>query len=100
MIYDIWFESEIKLQFKRNLWYVTWKQNKITIRNIIYDKVQLFWEDHKNLRTLDHGCDICLVNVKTMRKIVQIFVAFSEKLNFIWFENEIECKIDIWRLPL
>ena len=25
---------------------------------------------------------IYLVNVKTMRKIVQIFVAFSEKLNF------------------
>ena len=100
MIYDIWFESEIKLQVKCNLWYVTWKQNKITIRNIIYDKVQLFCEDHKNLRTLDHGFDICLVNVKTMRKIVKIFVAFSEKLNFIWFENEIECKIDIWRLPL
>ena len=36
-------------------------------------KVQLFWEGHK----------ICLVNVKTMRKIAQIFVAFSEKLNFI-----------------
>ena len=29
-----------------------------------------------------HGFDICLVNVKTMRKIAQIFVAFSEKLNF------------------
>ena len=26
--------------------------------------------------------DIYLVNVKTMRKIAQIFVAFSEKLNF------------------
>ena len=45
-------------------------------------KVQLFWEGHKNLRTLPHGFDICLVNIKTMRKIVQIFVAFSEKLNF------------------
>ena len=31
---------------------------------------------------LPHGFDIYLVNVKTMRKIVQIFVAFSEKLNF------------------
>ena len=29
-----------------------------------------------------HGFDIYLVNVKTMRKIAQIFVAFSEKLNF------------------
>ena len=45
-------------------------------------KVQLFWESHKDLRTLPHGFGICLVNVKTMRKIVQIFVAFSEKLNF------------------
>ena len=31
---------------------------------------------------LPHGFDIYLVNVKTMRKIAQIFVAFSEKLNF------------------
>ena len=45
-------------------------------------KVQLFWEGHKNLRNLPHGFDIYLVNVKTMRKIAQIFVAFSEKLNF------------------
>ena len=29
-----------------------------------------------------YGFEICLVNVKTMRMIVQIFVAFSEKLNF------------------
>ena len=65
-----------------------------------FSKVQVFWEGHKNLRNLPRGFDIYLVNVKTMRKIVQIFVAFSEKLNFIWFENEIECKIDIWRLPL
>ena len=28
--------------------------------------------------------DICLVNIKTMRKIVQIFVAFSEKLSFMY----------------
>ena len=45
-------------------------------------KVQLFWEGHKNLRNIPHGFDIYLVNVKTMRKIAQIFVAFSEKLNF------------------
>ena len=30
------------------------------------------------------GFDIYIVNVKTMRNIVQIFVAFSEKLNFTW----------------
>ena len=34
--------------------------------NSTWGKVQLFWEGHK-----------------TMRKIAQIFVAFSEKLNFI-----------------
>ena len=34
------------------------------------------------MRNLPHGFDIYLVNVKTMRKIAQIFVAFSEKLNF------------------
>ena len=45
-------------------------------------KVQLFWEGHKNLLNLPHGFDIYLVNVKTMRKITQIFVAFSEKVNF------------------
>ena len=45
-------------------------------------KVQLFWEGHKNLRNLPHGLYIYLVTVQTMRKIVQIFVAFSEKLNF------------------
>ena len=46
-------------------------------------KVQLFWEGYKNLRNLPQGFDIYLVNVKTMRKIAQIFVAFSEKLNFM-----------------
>ena len=45
-------------------------------------KVQLFWKGHKNLRDLPYGFDIYLVNVKTIRQIVQIFVAFSEKLNF------------------
>ena len=41
---------------------------------IMFHKVQLFWEGFKNLRNLSHGFDIY--------KIVQIFVAFSEKLNF------------------
>ena len=34
------------------------------------------------MRNLPCGFCISLVNAKTMRKIVQIFVAFSEKLNF------------------
>ena len=45
-------------------------------------KAQLFWEGHKNLGNLPHGFDIYLVIVKTMRKIAEIFVAFSEKLKF------------------
>mgnify|MGYP001399959264 CR=1 FL=1 len=36
----------------------------------------------KILPNLPFGLDIYLVNVQTMRKIVQIFAAFSEKLNF------------------
>ena len=48
---------------------------------IRFGNVQLFWEGHKNLRDLPHGLDIYLVNVQTMRKIAQIFVAFSEKPN-------------------
>ena len=31
---------------------------------------------------LPHGFDIYLVNITTMRKILQVCVAFSEKLNF------------------
>ena len=45
-------------------------------------KVQFFWEGHKNVRNLPYGFEICWVKVKTMRTIAQIFVAFSEKLNF------------------
>ena len=45
-------------------------------------KVQLFWEGHKKLCNLPYGFDIYLVNVKIIRQIVQIFVAFFEKLNF------------------
>ena len=54
---------------------------KIDYWNWIHN-VQLFWEGHKNLRNLPYGFDIALVNVKAMSTIVQIFVAFSEKLNF------------------
>ena len=45
-------------------------------------KVQLFWEGHKNLRHPPYRFDIYLVNVKTIRRMAQIFVAFTEKLNF------------------
>ena len=45
-------------------------------------KVQLFGECHKIFRNLPYGVDIYKVNVITIRQIAQIFVAFSEKLNF------------------
>ena len=35
------------------------------------------------MRNLPYGFDIYLVNVKTTRQIAKIFVAFSEKLNFM-----------------
>ena len=50
-------------------------------------KVELFWESHKNVLNRPYGFEIYLVNVKTMRTIAQIFVAFSEKLNFIRLFN-------------
>ena len=47
--------------------------------------VQLLLEGQKNVWNLLYGFEIYLRNVKTMRKILQIFVAFSELLNFnIW----------------
>ena len=49
--------------------------------NISFE-VQLFWEGHENVRNCPYGFEIYLVNVKTIRTIVQIFVAFSEKVNF------------------
>ena len=45
-------------------------------------KVQLFWEGHKNVRNCPYGFEIYLANVKTVRTIAQIFVAFAEKLDF------------------
>ena len=57
------------------------KYSYLWLTNNIFVKVQLFWEGHKNVRNRPYGFEI-LVNVKTMRTIVQIFVAFSEKLNF------------------
>ena len=46
-------------------------------------KVQLFWEGHKKVYSIVLTVfQIYLVNVKTIRTIAQIFVAFPEKLNF------------------
>ena len=45
-------------------------------------KVQLFLEGHTNLLNLPHGFYVYYVNVQTMWKITQTFVAFSEELNF------------------
>ena len=71
-------------------------------------KVQLFWESHKNLRNRPHGFDVYLVNVKTMRNIAPIFVAFSEKLNFkidfpLDFQSGFKihgCKMHVWNSNL
>ena len=41
-------------------------------------------EGHKNVRNCPDGFEIYLVNVKTIRTIPHIFVAFSEKLNFMY----------------
>ena len=46
-------------------------------------KVQFIWEGHKNMRNPHYGFEIYLVNIKIIRTISQIFVAFSEKLNFM-----------------
>ena len=42
----------------------------------------IFWKGHKNVRNRPYDFEIYLVNVKIMRTIAQIFVAFLEKLNF------------------
>ena len=55
---------------------IFWKSNRSFLKFSFSEKAT------KILRNLPHGFDIYLVNVKTMRKIAQIFVAFSEKPNF------------------
>ena len=47
------------------------------------------------MQNLPYGFDIYLVNVKTMRQIVQISVAFSEKLNFTAQKPEFQHHFDI-----
>ena len=39
------------------------------------------------MRNRPYGFEIYLVNVKTIRTIAQIFVAFSEKLNFNYYQS-------------
>ena len=46
-------------------------------------KVQLLWEGHKNVGNRPYGFEIYLVNVKTIRTLTHIFVAFSENLNIM-----------------
>ena len=61
------------------------KWSHVMINSRFWFKVQLFKEGHKNVSNRPYGFEICLVNVKTMRTIAQIFVAFSEKLNFMYW---------------
>ena len=49
----------------------------------------------QKLRNLPYGFDIHLVNVKTIRRIAQNFVAFSEKLNFNENHQELPAHIEI-----
>ena len=67
-------EPELKIVFTNSL--------SIFIDGKVASKVQIFWEGHENLHNLPNSFEIYLVNIKTMKKIVQIFVTFSEKLNF------------------
>ena len=52
----------------------------------------------KNCGILPHGFDILLVNVKTMRNIAQIFVAFSEKLNFTIMTSVLEYQSWVYKI--
>ena len=62
------------------IWIVT--RNISLLFKCFRNKVQLFWERYKNVRNRPYGFEIYLVNVKTMRTVAQIFVLFTEKLNF------------------
>ena len=61
-------------------------------------KVQLFWEGHKNGCNRPYGFEIYLVNVKTLRTIAQIFVAFSEKLNFTTCKYKHTVSVKLWNI--
>ena len=68
-------------------WYIHIVNNKYVSDNIHIGKVQLFWEGYKNLRHPPYGFDVYLINVKTIRRRAQFFVAFSERLNFTYLER-------------
>ena len=54
------------------------------------------------MRNLPYGFESYLVNVKTIRQIVQIFVAFSKNLNFTLSLHSIHCaaKIELKKGPI
>ena len=63
----------------------------------VVDKVQLFWEGHKNVHNLPLGFDVYLGNVKTSGRLGKFIVAFSEKLNFMNFSFSIILIFDLWQ---
>ena len=83
-------------QTEKNWWEKWWihysSNNAFTIQDItdtdcphciFYLKVHIFWEGHKNLAHLPLIIwDYILGNAKKQWKVGQIFVAFSEYLNF------------------
>ena len=71
------------LIFTRKIIHCGYNNDYLRTLQCYVHKVQLFWEGHKNLLNLP--CLMVLTfNVKTMRQSAQIFVAFSEKLNFTY----------------
>ena len=60
-----------------------WGQSISEVNLLLLFKIQLFLEGHTNLVNCTHGFGIYYVNFKTIRRIAHIFVAFSEKLNFM-----------------
>ena len=66
----------------------------------IFSKVQLFCEGHKNLHHPPYGFEIYLINVKTIRRMAQTFVAFSEKLNFNIMISRPSFKFFSWHTSL
>ena len=83
-------DREKLLQFEAECWEFAniWRLLKQFIQTVqckvrtIFGKVQLFCEGHKNMRNHLYGFEIYSVNVRTLRMILQILAAFSEKLKF------------------
>ena len=66
-----------------------WNQKSYNPRcYCIHAGILKFSFSEKATKMWPYGFEIYLVNVKTIRMIAQIFVAFSEKLNFIaWLKS-------------